>query len=439
MSEIEKEQSNSFLKGIEHIFLKITGGARSEKISKKQQQELINQDIERARLEARRKEKEQNDLLYAQKQQATKLLEANLYDLYFAMINNGYKPTKEQVQNFDHYINDLIGEVGKKHNMSLINHYINLGYKLSDENTYQFLSELEFQKQYFSKEFFNPNHTYIINEYNLLINNLRDNIFSDNFKSFAGKKFLNSFSDNRYYSESFSYKYPAYSLQSFPFMPHSILNITTFINYMPHIVLHNTTSSDFINFISKMAKTKEHIDYFFSNPKLGKLYSNHSYDKLSELLNKTLHEYYSQDLTQMLHQTKMLHSKHYLEEQAIKKTQLAIGDYKVNALPKKTQNLINSIEVVYTSLDNQRKILNDDQLFLIDNLFDKRIPEVLSKYFSIDQEYRETMRTAQNKSAQDLMDESLTNFKNKLEEILQSINAAKLSDLNVTQRYSNSI
>ena len=446
MSQIEKDQKNFFLKGIEHIFLKIKGDDEPVDIVVTQDQKLINQKRTELHLETQRREQEWLKLFQEQEEQADSLLGAKLYDLYFAMIDSGYAPTQSQKNNLDYYINDLICVTDQGDNLALINNYIKLGYKLSPNNAYELISDSNFQKKYFNQDFFNQNYNFnnVSPAHNLLISHLRSMIFSEEFTTFASERFLNSFSNNLYFGKSFYHQTSKYDINNYPFMPHSIFNVPKFIEEIPHIILPKINSQEFINFIAKMNETKRYIDEFFTNPllKKGAPYVKNLdtfYDDTLHILNTTLREYYSQDLNKMLHQTKVVYSKHYLVEQAIKKTQLAVADYKVTALPNSTQNIINSIQAVYNSLENHRNDLNDEQIFLIDNLFEKRIPEVLQKYFSIDQEYRNTMKTSQGKNAQELMDDSLGNFKNKLSEILEAVNANKLSDLNVSQRYSSNI
>lgn len=85
---------------------------------------------------------------------------------------------------------------------------------------------------------------------------------------------------------------------------------------------------------------------------------------------------------------------------------------------------------------NHVKEMSSEQLFTINNIIEKRVPESLQKYLSMNEEYRETLVNNEDKNALMLMNEVLSNYNQKLMAVIQEINENKLRELSVSQRYS---
>lgn len=476
--EIERQTENKsfLLKGIENVFLKFKGVKRQTPeelaITKAQlnaEQERQRAIEEQARVEAEnarqyqllqeklKKEREaaekQKQLEIAEKQekivkQADMFLEANLLDLYLAMCNNGYQPNKSQKQQIVEHVNSLIVDLKPDVDLTAIENYISKGYTLSSSNSFYLLSQTHFQDKYFSKDLFDlSTNVSLDTKYPKVIESLKNNLATEFFQEYLAKKLLGSLTSNYRYNRTWAHKYTANDYESYPFNFSEVANIPVFMNHMSHIILPKIPVDKFIGFIGEWQKSEYYMKHIVSNPeciifnsiKELKKIKTSFYETTDLLLKTTMAEHYSKDLTAMIHNTKVISSETYVEEKVVKNTQTLSNNYKVNNLPENTKEIFHDLQKLYDKLEKHIPNLNDDQKFLVENLFDKRIPEVLQKYFSIDEEYRETMKNFEGKNAKDLMDESLTNFKSKLTEVLENINEAKLSDLSVTKRYSKSI
>ena len=446
MTENEIENKNFLLKGIEHVFLKFKG-VNDKKINQQEVTPKIEKDIQSEQSERLLKINEQE-------KQASKFLDANLPHLYFAMVNNGYEPTEIQNTAINQRFNHLVHSLEQSNNINSIKKFVVQGYKLTVDNVYQLITSNYFQKNFLNKDFFDKNislESYAIDPttfktsivgYESLLTNIRDVIFSDSFGNYAGQKILNILSKNKASNDDYN-EYNGY-YEDYNFDIKEIEHIPTILKNMPHLVLPHMNVDQFINFISQWHNEKPFIVDLIDNSngrdKLLKYYKLTNFvENTEELLNPLLEQYFSNDIKNMLDTTKGLYSNNYLEEKAIKTNQTLSQNYKVSNLPKDTQNIIQEIQSVHTHLQIDKSNLNEDQVFLIDNLFDKRIPEVLQTYFSINEDYRTNMKNRDGKNAQDLMNDSLLNFKNKLTQTLDDVNQNKLSQLSVSNRYSKKI
>lgn len=496
MAQIERETNKTgFLKGIESVFLKMKLiDRKKESAPQPIHEKIIVQAAKEAGLSVQELQ-EKNDKLQAQQKQADNFLNAQLPHLYFAMVDNGYQPTARQEQLINQKITSLISDFDKVQDFEGINKFIKCGYKLSPDNVYQIISSHYFQKNFFNEDFFNPaigldviigkvdslhakavnlasvdnNVKSTIEKYSVLMNNIRETLFSEVGSAFIANKWLNILKQEDGDMKVDDYDYD-YEDNYFSFDVNELSNIPAFLKHIPHLIMPHIQIDKYLEFMSEWQNQKNDIQYVFTGEhyeytSLINLYTEYSgikenknstrsrrhstetnykimefyFKETDNLLSYILDNHFSNDIKNLLDNTKATYANTYLEEKAIQTTQVLSTNYKVSSLPKNTQDTIQEIQSVYTALQAHKSTFSDEQKFLVENLFDKRIPEVLQKYFSIDKDYRVNMKNLEGKNAQDLMDESLTNFKNKLTEVLDNINAAKLSDLNVTKRYSKSI
>ena len=429
MTQIDKQTKNQsksgLLKSIEHIFFKM-----------KNIKSNVSDNVE----------------ILAQQQQANKLLDAELMNLYFAMIDNGYTPTAVQHERVALQVNSLIDYADKSSNLHQLNNICKSGYHFSHETAYNLIANKAFQEIFFSLELFNPesalkdillNREKIISpESSNIITSLREVLFTESFGQYIADKWCSLLHTNikapgnRFYMDlPFVTDKSTFSLQN-------LLNVPTFMNYMPSLIIPYISMDKFINFVAEFKEKKIDIKWYVDrriNTQLGNIMESSFIEDTENLFNLILNDKYSQDIKNLLNKTKGVFSERYIEETAAKTTQTLAHNYKVHNLPTDTQKLLKEIQGIYSNFNHHKDSLNEDQAFLVNNLFEKRIPEVLQKYFSIDQEYRVTLTNSEGKNAKDLMNESLTNFKNKLSDILENINENKLSELNVTKRYSQKI
>lgn len=158
--------------------------------------------------------------------------------------------------------------------------------------------------------------------------------------------------------------------------------------------------------------------------------------KLYNQLFKFFH-YYEDNINEILNDVKEEYSGKYIERM----TQLAIHNTAIKKnlkdLPEAANILLNEINIIYKHInksESETKLHNDSNNIM--NLFEKRIPEILQKYLSIDESYRLILKNTEGKNAEQLMLESLENIKIGFTNKLQEVNNEKLLDLSITNRYT---
>lgn len=135
-------------------------------------------------------------------------------------------------------------------------------------------------------------------------------------------------------------------------------------------------------------------------------------------------------------------SKNKLIDKMLLKLNLQLGNsielkHMVLDLPQVAQNLYHSIkEVKFT--DEDIKILNSSHSFEYE-LIDKRMPEAIIKYLSVDAQYRDNLKNTSGKTAETLLVETLENLLITKKDLNLFINQQKLSDLSITRRYTDSL
>lgn len=103
----------------------------------------------------------------------------------------------------------------------------------------------------------------------------------------------------------------------------------------------------------------------------------------------------------------------------------------IENLPEVPQNIIKEITELYNNIKS-----NDIEDFDIDNLFEKRLPEVLDKYFKIAEKYRNKLKNNEGNTAEDLLIESLENIRSNFDKKWEDINMQALSSLSATNKYT---
>lgn len=135
-------------------------------------------------------------------------------------------------------------------------------------------------------------------------------------------------------------------------------------------------------------------------------------------------------------------SKNKLIDKMLLKINLQLGnsmelEHIVLDLPEIAQNLYKSIKEIKFS-ENDIKILESYHNYEYE-IVDKRMPEAIMKYVSVESKYRNTLKNTDGKTAENLLIETLENILITKKDLNLAINEAKLSDLSVTRRYTDSI
>lgn len=135
-------------------------------------------------------------------------------------------------------------------------------------------------------------------------------------------------------------------------------------------------------------------------------------------------------------------SKNKLIDKMLLKLDMLLGnsvelDHMVLDLPETAQKLYKSIKEIKFS-EGDLKILQENHQFDYD-LVEKRMPEAVIKYLNVDTSHRNSLKNQNNKTAEDLLLETLENILVLKKDLNLFVNQAKISELSVTRRYTDNI
>lgn len=99
-------------------------------------------------------------------------------------------------------------------------------------------------------------------------------------------------------------------------------------------------------------------------------------------------------------------------------------DYSLEKLPKEIKQQIERITIVVNKINDQE----------VQQFFDERLPIILKKYFSIDEEYRTSLKNIEGYNAQELMRQSLENIERIIIAKKEDNNIDLMTDLSIENR-----
>lgn len=107
----------------------------------------------------------------------------------------------------------------------------------------------------------------------------------------------------------------------------------------------------------------------------------------------------------------------------IKKENIATID-----IPLVSQGVINEIKIFYIEIDKDKKLLEPQDNFLFEKLYNQRLPELLNEYQGIDKDYA-YMTNRNNKNASELLYNSLLEIRAIFETFNEKVNIKKVENL----------
>lgn len=148
---------------------------------------------------------------------------------------------------------------------------------------------------------------------------------------------------------------------------------------------------------------------------------------------------YKKDIEETKKTIGIVYSENHINQLIAEKSLEIIASNDIRNLPKKAIDIIENIKNDYFLINKHYDILNEDVKFNIENIWEKRVPEVINKYLRVDEEYRLSMKNIEDKNAEQLMIASLQNMNDILDKIKVEINTENLRDLSVTHRYTKKL
>lgn len=174
------------------------------------------------------------------------------------------------------------------------------------------------------------------------------------------------------------------------------------------------------------------------NSKSGDLYEDRRViHEIQHYMNIAADVFYPEHYESLLSDIKQVYIEKKIEQITATIKQAEIKKYTVKNLPDEAQHIVEKIEDHYKMLVNAKlSQLDGAELELT---IEKRIPELLNKYFSIHEDYRDTMVNKDGKNALQLLVSSLNNLETLLIDMMERTQEQKLQDLTVNHRFTENI
>lgn len=345
-------------------------------------------------------------------------LRDNNYYVVQKMVENGYQLNKEQKEKVQHFLQDkLLEDSISLEGITHVEDWLKLGIPLAEST-----KEIFFNKKIVSSKNFDDYRLSFFLETNENIG-IRDRknynnvkvcpLLTQTLRSYITEKDKNG----EIYRNIFTCLYNGMIKREYSSLPGC--------NGIPIVkieeIIKGPNSSRFFNHIP----LDDYLNLFqFAGNK-----------ELSQSLEKGLKEHYEDKVNDMVKETKKEYGSGYISQVTTHKISEVTNSITMDQLPKAAKGLIEEINTIYQKVSRSGQTLPED-VFDINNLFEKRIPEILTKYLTIDSVYRTTMTNREGKNAEELMIDSLENIKSNFENAWQSINEQQLSSLSVTNKYT---
>lgn len=113
-----------------------------------------------------------------------------------------------------------------------------------------------------------------------------------------------------------------------------------------------------------------------------------------------------------------------------------VKDFEVKQLPESAQELFNEIKLLFNYLHTNDLAAN--QNIVLENLYIKRLPQVIGEYIIIPQKYRDQLKS-NSENPESLLLDSLKEIKNNMSEVMDEIQSFNLRKMKVSNRYLKNI
>lgn len=332
---------------------------------------------------------------------AKHFINTNNYEAYVKMLSQGYQPTQNQVNAFQQIVNELLTcRLANGSSIIRLEKLLEDGLKLNEGNVLYFIKDSKFNSLFYKNNDFFKSFNTLSSDNHLLINltqQVQEVIHRPHFPNML----LDTF------STYINHKKSVYKdvIETFRFI----------LEYNPALMLKNLSFDNFVKLNEKLQSQE--------------LYSNH-YIILTNITNN----FYSNDLNTILDTTKSNYSNNLVKNLTIEK--IKSENHKINDLPEDVLDIIKNIENLYNKIQESKNTHTDIEQLNI--MLEKRIPEILSKYLTIDPSYRTSLKNTDGKNAQELMTEGLTNIYTTFENVYKDINQESIHSLSATTRYTKS-
>lgn len=175
---------------------------------------------------------------------------------------------------------------------------------------------------------------------------------------------------------------------------------------------------DVCDFMKKKTKTSYHSTSF---NRIGKGYLDNYLESIAKYQTKYLSKDNKKEM--LLKQLKSYNARNKSLSEEIKDL-IDKEEYSIDKLPIEAKNKIEKINQIAQSLNNKE----------VNDFLHERLPIILKKYFSIDEEYRTSLKNVEGFNAQELMIQSLENIESLILAKKEDNNYDLVSELSVENR-----
>lgn len=170
---------------------------------------------------------------------------------------------------------------------------------------------------------------------------------------------------------------------------------------------------------SKFRSVRSHLNYV-----LGEVERNNT-ELLEHLLNEKIDKY-----------SLILDESDNMKSNMVSDVINNIKNFKETDLPADIKAIVDEIRAIYREITPSK--LNSEQKLELNNLYNKRFPQVLEEYITVSPRYKEKLKS-HNENPDTLLFESLSEIKTKINDIFESIQETNLTKMKVTHRYLKNI
>lgn len=429
----EKSSFNKFLSTIKDFF---TPGSPEQIAAERAKQQALKAEEEKL-LQVRIKVQE--------------YIDKKNFKYVFTASEHGYVFTRRQSQQ----LSDIFIDYLNKQEIDDARKMVNLGYKLNDDDMATLFMNASFIKKHLEDIFYfyhgrvkGYHHEIKAGEIRYTHDNLCKQFFDYQQDINNTKKLFEIWTERMEKYVQFGERNKDQKMESEFGLLSSGEGYSGYIAMFSYFTLnHKTALADsdtyhnIINYMEQIrddAKKGQVDDYYII---VHKAYDDKQCIKLVELLRycveKKVDLFFKNELQELIAQTRGISMSERVGEGLNKKAKQQ--HYNVNTLPQEALNQLQEIEECYTNLQAHTSKMSQEQKFNIDNLLDKRLPEVLQKYFNIDEEYRTTLQTVKGETPKDLLLSSLNSINEHIHALEKSINEQHMQELQVSKRYLNSM
>lgn len=360
------------------------------------------------------------------------------YEVLEQMVKNGYELLPNQIKSVESYLESLLTahnnkeEISNKHNKIEI--WLELGINLKEETKENYFQQLVYQRNQLRREEYNLKRKRDFNtiyplaffytdsgnmnkeltngttiEFPLLTKHLKT--YAKNHKLFydAFITIINTFT----IKEGGIYNY--YDNKEYKDVLSEILT-----DDRKHLLLKEIDFERFLQITAELNNRTEARDY----------------QEIKELLQSILAEHYKDNVKEIVSNVKKEYSESYIEKVIIHSVKEESLHITISNLPDGAKDKLKEIHILYRKIHNSNIKPTETEWYNINNLFEKRIPEILKKYLTIDEQYQTTLTNANGKNAQELMIDSLDNIYANFEQTWKSMNNDAVSSLSATNKYT---